>query len=394
MADVRAFVGLRYAEPLERVVAPPYDVLDEEQVAAYRATSPHNVVHLTRPGQDYEGAGRLLERWLAEGVLVEEAQPAMYLHRTEFVTPPRPGRTGGPRTRLDLLTILRLVPYEEGVVLPHERTHRGPREDRLALLRATRACLEPIWLLAEGLRPLLEEAPGGEERRFAFAGERHTLRRLTDAGWLEAVRTALARSPLLIADGHHRYETSLAYAREVETRDHRAGLEDRGSGAAGFTLALITDLADPGLVVLPTHRLLRAGIAVTGGEEVGSLEELLRALEGRPAAGTYREGKFQLLPLEGDLAVVELHHQVIDNLLGRRDPEDYLAYTRDAEEAVRWVDSGRGVAAFFLGAPDLAAVLKAAREGKTMPQKSTYFHPKPPSGMVLYRFDRSQGSTV
>ncbi|HLH68039.1 MAG TPA: DUF1015 domain-containing protein [Candidatus Dormibacteraeota bacterium] len=390
MADLRPFVGLRYSEPLGSVVAPPYDVLSEEEVAAYRAVSPHNVVHLTRPGSDYQGAARLLERWLREGVLVEEPEPAMYLHRTEFVAAPRPGRPGGPRTRLDLLAILRLVPYEEGVVLPHELTHRGPKEDRLALLRTTRACLEPIWLLAEGLRPLLERAPAGEECSFEFAGERHTLRRLTEIGWLEAVRSALAVRSLLIADGHHRYETALTYARESEGREPGSGPGGGGHEvAAGFTLALVTDLADPGLMVLPTHRLLRAGIAVTGGREVGSLEELLGALEGQVAAGTYRGGKFQLLPLEGDLAVVELHRQVIDNILGRRDPEEYLAYTRDAEEAVRWVDSGRAVAAFFLGAPDLAMVLKAAREGKTMPQKSTYFHPKPPSGMVLYRFEQS-----
>jgi uncharacterized protein (DUF1015 family) len=387
MAEVRAFAGLRYAEPLEPVVAPPYDVLDEGEVAAYRDRSPHNVVHLTRPGQDYEGAGRLLERWLAEGVLVEEAEPAMYLHRTEFTVPSGAGRPGGPRTRLDLLAILRLAPYEEGAVLPHEHTHRAPKEDRLSLLRATRTALEPIWLLAEGLRPLLEGAPEGEERGFEFAGERHQLRRLTEGRWLEAVRSALAERPLLIADGHHRYETALAYAREVGALGPQAGAGG-GEPGAGFTLALITDLADPGLIVLPTHRLLRAGIAVTGGEEVGSLEELLGALEGRVAAGTYREGRFQLLPLEGEVAVVELHRQVIDNLLGRRDPEAYLAYTRDAEEAVRWVDSGRGVAAFFLGTPDLGMVLKAARKGKTMPQKSTYFHPKPPSGMVLYRLDR------
>jgi uncharacterized protein (DUF1015 family) len=395
MADLRPFVGLRYARPLASVVAPPYDVLTEEEVAAYRAVSPYNVVHLTRPGSDYEGAACLLERWLMEGVLVEEPEPAMYLHRTEFVVASRPGRPGEPRTRLDLLAVLRLVPYEERIVLPHELTHRGPKEDRLALLRSTRACLEPIWFLVEGLRPILERAPAGEERSFEFAGERHTLRRLTDVDWLEAVRSAMAPRSLLIADGHHRYETALAYAREVEEQGSETGPRGRGlEVAAGFTLALVTDLADPGLVVLPTHRLLRAGISVAGGEEIGSLEELLDALEGQVAAGTYRDGKFQLLPLEGDLAVVELHRQVIDNILGRRDPEEYLVYTRDPEEAVRWVDSGRAMAAFFLGTPDLGMVLKAAREGKTMPQKSTYFHPKPPSGMVLYRLERSQASAV
>ena len=368
MADVRAFRALRYAEELGPVVAPPYDVLTEDQVAELRSRSPHSVVWLTRPGGDYEGAARLLQEWTADGVLVRDDEPAMYLHRTEF----------DGRVRLDVMAVLRLVPYAERVVLPHELTHRGPKEDRLALLRATGTCLEPLWFLAAGLRPLLDAAPAGEERSFTFAGERHLLRRVSDPSWVSRIGDLLAAQPVLIADGHHRYETTLAYAQEVG---------GDGAAAARFTLALLTDLADPGLVILPTHRLLRSGVAVTGGEPAGSLEETLQALPGQMAVGTYRAGRFQVLPLEGEVPVVELHRQVIDNVLGRRSAEEQLAYTRDAEEAVRWVDSGAGVAAFFLAAPDLAAVMKVAREGRTMPQKTTYFHPKPPSGMVMHRLD-------
>lgn len=374
MADVRAFRALRYAEPLEAVLAPPYDVVSEEQVLEYRARSPHNVVRLTRPGTDYEGAARLLHEWIAGGVLVEDGEPAMYLHRIEW----------DGRARLDLLADLRLVPYEDRVVLPHELTHRGPKEDRLALMRATATSLEPLWFLAGGVRELLEAAPSGqenEETAFLYAGERHTLRRVADPEWVARVIDHLAAQSVLIADGHHRYETALAYSQEV------------GGGPAAasrFTLALVTDLADPGLVVLPTHRLLKAGVEVTGGQAAGSLEETLAALRGRVAAGTYRNGRFQVLPLEGEVAVMELHRQVIDNILGKRSAEEYLSYTRDPEEAVRWVDSGAGVAAFFVDAPDLAAVLKAAREGNTMPQKTTYFHPKPPSGMVFHSLDRER----
>jgi uncharacterized protein (DUF1015 family) len=151
-------------------------------------------------------------------------------------------------------------------------------------------------------------------------------------------------------------------------------------------MALLTDMADPGLEVLPTHRVLKAGVEITGGIPAASLDETLAAIEGAVAAGTYRGGRFQVLPLEGEVAVVELHRQVIDNILGGREAEDLLLYTRDASEAVRWVDEGRGVAAFFLGRPDLHAVLKLAGEGKTMPQKSTYFHPKMPSGVVIQPF--------
>jgi uncharacterized protein (DUF1015 family) len=368
VADVRPLPALRYAEPLEPVVAPPYDVLSEEQVAQYRARSPHNVVHLTRPGDDYEGAARLLREWIASGVLREESGPRMYVHRTEFEG----------RTRTDLMAALRLQPYEDRAVLPHELTHRGPREDRLALMRATRASLEPLWFLAEDLLPQLDAAPEGEELALEFGPEHHTLHAVPAGDWTSSVSRALAQRPVLIADGHHRYETTLAYSQEA------GGGAD---AASRFTLALLTDVSDPGLIVLPTHRLLKAGVSVTGGEPVGSLQELLGALRGRVAAGTYRAGEFQVLPLEGEVSVLELHRQVIDNVLGKRVPEDYLAYTRDPEEAVRWVDSGAGVAAFFLDKPDLAAVLKIAREGRTMPQKTTYFYPKPPSGMLFHLLD-------
>src|SRR5262249_20256604 len=122
-------------------------------------------------------------------------------------------------------------------------------------------------------------------------------------------------------------------------------------------------------------------------EPMGSLDETLNALHGRVAAGAYRDGRFQVLPLEGEVPVVELHRQVIDNILGKRSAEEYLRYTRDTEEAARWVDSAAGVSAFFLGGPELAAVLQVGREGKTMPQKPTFFFPKPPSGMVFHRLD-------
>jgi uncharacterized protein (DUF1015 family) len=298
-------------------------------------------------------------------VLREDA-PAMYVHEQG--------------SRRDLILALRLEPYEKRIVLPHERTHRGPKEDRLALMRATRASLEPLWFLyddASAARALLSEITAREPDVEVADSERLWV--VPAGDWTRRVTAMLASQPVLIADGHHRYETTLAYAEEA------GGGQD---SASRFTLALLSDLSDPGLHVAATHRVLKAGIAVTGGEPAGSLEEVLAAIEGRVAAGVYRDGRFQVLELEGgEVAVVELHRQVIDNLLGKRNPEDYLLYTRDAGEAVRWVDEGVGVTAFFLGRPDLRAVLKLAHEGKTLPQKSTYFHPKPPSGMVIHRLD-------
>lgn len=333
-------------------------------------------MHLTRPGSDYAGAGATFRRWLADGILHPDP-PSLYVHEVEL---------DGKR-RLDLVAALRLQPYSDRVVLPHERTHRGPKEDRLALMRATGASLEPLWFLYDGAGtgiPAVLELAASRAPAAAFTGAegtRHRLWLISDPGIHELVHLALESVPVLIADGHHRYETTLAYSEEL------GGAPDSSSR---FTLALLTDLADPGLVVLPTHRVISTGVAVTGGEPVETLDEMLAAIDGRVAAGVYREGRFQVLPLEGDVAIVELHQQVIDNILGKRNPEEHLLYTRDAAEAVRWVDEGAGTAAFFLPPPDLRQVLTLARQGKTLPQKATYFHPKPPSGMVFHRLERDR----
>ncbi|HEY4912728.1 MAG TPA: DUF1015 domain-containing protein [Candidatus Dormibacteraeota bacterium] len=377
MADVRALPGIRYqlarVGDLSRLVAPPYDVIPEPQVARYEELSPYNVVRLTRPGRDYDRAARTFQDWLAGGILAPDP-PSMYVHEVRF----------DGRRRRDLIAALRLQPYEDRVVLPHERTHRGPKEDRLALLRATKASLEPLWFLYEGRGSGLSqitEVVSARNPAVVFTGPEGTEHRLwviSDPALHSAVHAGLEPLPVLIADGHHRYETSLTYSEEV------GGDAD---AASRFTLALLTDLDDPGLEVLPTHRLLKAGVAVTGGDEVAGLEETITALRGQVAVGAYRDHRFQVLPLEGEMAVVELHRQVIDNILGKRSPEDFLSYTRDPAEAVRWVDEGAGSAAFFLDAPDLRMVLKLAQEGKTLPQKSTYFHPKPPSGMVFFELN-------
>ena len=355
-------------------MAPPYDVLSDADVERYRSQSPYNVVHLTRPGTDYKGAAQRLEHWLEERILVLEP-PSMYVHEVAF----------DGRVRRDLITSLRLHDYADGIILPHERTHPGPKQDRLALLRATRVALEPLWFLYEGADsgvPAILELVAGRNPAVSFAltedGTRHRFWVISDPGIHASIHEVMEGRQLLIADGHHRYETALAFAKEA------------GGGpeaATNFTLALLTEISDPGLVVLPTHRVLKAGVAVTGGEPKGSLAETLAALEGRAAAGVYRDGQFQVLPLEGEVPVVELHEQVIDNILGRRSLEENILYTRDPEEAVRWVDEGVGTAAFFLGPPDLRQVLKLAQQGKTLPQKATYFHPKPPSGMVFERLE-------
>jgi len=357
-------------------MAPPYDVIPDSDLAHYRSLSPYNVVHLTRPGTDYEGAAMTFERWLDDRILEPESR-SMYVHEVEF----------DGRVRRDLIASLRLQPYSDKVVLPHERTHRGPKEDRLALLRATKVSLEPLWFLYEGAQTgigAVLDRVAGRAPAVTFTGPEgngHRLWVISDPVIHASMHAALEDLPVLIADGHHRYETALAYAEEV------GGPPE---AASRFTLALLTDLGDPGLVVLPTHRVMKTGVAITGGEGKLTLEDTLGSLRGRVAAGVDRSHQFQVLPLEGEVALLELHEQVIDNILGRRSPEDYLLYTRDPAEAVRWVDEGVGTAAFFLDTPDIRQVLKLAQEGKTLPQKATYFHPKPPSGMVFDRLERDR----
>ena len=371
MAEVKPFRAVRYVEaagPLQSLVAPPYDVISPEERERFRAASSYNVVHLTLADDEAE-AGRLWREWRADGVLEDEPEGVWWLSQ-DYVGPDEVART-----REGLVAALRAEPYETRVVLPHERTHRGPKEGRLRLLRETRAQLEPLFFLYEGEPPARRP-----EREPDLEADGARLWQLSLHG-TKGVAEAFAERQLLIADGHHRYETALAYADEVG-----AGADD----PSRFTLALLTDLDDPGLAVLPTHRVMKSGIAVTGGDPKGSLDETLASLQGQVAAGIYRDHGYQVLPLEGDVAVLELHQQVIDNLLGKRSAEDQLLYTRDAEEAVRWVDEGVGVAAFFLDAPDLRQVLRLAREGKTLPQKATYFHPKPPSGMVFDRLERDR----
>jgi len=375
VADVRPLRGIRYSPEsvpdLGLAVVPPYDVIAEEALDGHRQRSPYNAVRLTRPGADHAEAARVRDGWLAAGALLQDAEPGFYLHEHLFPAGVRRGLMGS----------VRLQPYSDGAVLPHELTHRGPKEDRLALYRATAMAFEPLWFIYQGtgtaLPGLLAEGfARPPDVGFTFPeNEKHRFWRITELAWIERVHSALAGLPLLIADGHHRYETALAYAHEVR------GDPD---SSVHFALGLLVDMADPGLHVQPTHRVMRvAPVKVIGGEPAGSLAQVLAGIKGRVAAGHYAAGKFQVLPLEGDLALVEVHRQLIDNMLGKRTAEEGLVYTRDAEEAVRWVDEGKGQAAFFLDSPDLAVVLTLAQEGRTLPQKSTYFAPKPPTGMVF-----------
>ncbi len=352
MADVRPFRALRFDEgkagPLETLVAPPYDVISPDDRGRYLARSPFNVVHLTLPDSEDEAGGAFAD-WRREGVLVQEEEPAYWLLAQDYVGP-----DGVRRTRNGIVASLRAEPYDRGVVLPHERTHRGPKEGRLRLLRAVGAQLEPIFLLYEG--PALELP----DRQPDLEVEGARLWRVADA-------PDFSDTQLLIADGHHRYETALAFAEE---------------GGSPCLMVVLVPTRQEGLTIFPTHRVVERLDGVNGSEPSAGVGDALAALEelprDRPAVALYREGETRVLKgdePELDAAFVESFH-----------PEG-VTYTPQVEEAVAAVDSGRAEAAFLLRAPTIEQVRAVAERGETMPQKSTYFFPKLTSGLLFLPLD-------
>jgi uncharacterized protein (DUF1015 family) len=339
MAVVKPFRALRYDEavagPLETLVAPPYDVISEEQREQLRARSPHNVVRLTLPDSEEEAA-RALDEWRAEGVLVEEL-PAVWALEQDYVGP-----DGVARSRFGIVGSLKVEPYETGTVLPHERTHAGPKEGRLRLLRATHVQLEPIFLLYDGPAPV--ERPSRDPD---LEVEGAKLWRLDDPTLVRAFDD----KQLLIADGHHRYETALAFAQE------------EGTPASAQLLAVLVSTSDPGLEIFPTHRLFSEP----------------RHLEGNGAGGAEvteltREGSRIVHGPEGMLDV-----QLVDTL-----GHEGISYTADAAEAERRVRDGEAAVAYLLRPTRIEDVFAHARRGEVLPQKTTYFFPKLISGLLFH----------
>jgi uncharacterized protein (DUF1015 family) len=341
VADVRPFRAERYGEragPLEELVAPPYDVIRPEERLEYLSRSPYNVVHLTLPDSE-EQAAHDLAAWRANGIVVRDAEPAAWALTQSYVGP-----DGVPRTRNGVVVTLRLEPYDRGVVLPHERTHAGPKEGRLRLLRATRTQLEPIFLLHDG-EPV--DVPG-REPDLALNGERL---------WrLDAVPDVSGQ--LLIADGHHRYETALAFHEEDRTE------------ASGWMMVVLVSTQEQGLTIFPTHRIARSVDGVKGAEIERPGTEL-------PGVVLYRgNGRYELVEGEG------LDVEIVDRL----EPVG-VTYTPRREEAEAAVDRGDAEGAFLLRPARIDDVFTYARRGEVLPQKTTYFFPKLTSGLLFFPLD-------
>jgi len=352
VAVVRPFRALRYEPaiggPLESLVAPPYDVIGQEEREALLRQSPYNVVHLTLPDSEEEAAASLTE-WSRRGVLVRDPDPACWWLAQEYVGP-----DGVARRREGLVAALRLEPYDNRIVLPHERTHAGPKEGRLRLLRATRTQLEPLFFLWDGAvevdglgEPELEADEGGVVSR---------LWRLA-AEFSDGLAEELGDAQLLIADGHHRYETALTFHAE------------EGSEASAWLLAVIVPTGQEGLTIFPTHRVARNAGAAAGTPIEPPGDDL-------PGPVLYRAEQYELLDGGG------LDPEIVDSA-----GPSGVTYTPRRDEAVATVDRGEAEAAFLLRPTRIEDVWDVARRGDVMPQKSTFFYPKLTSGLLLLPLD-------
>jgi uncharacterized protein (DUF1015 family) len=447
MADIAPFRALRYnpelVPDLASVVTPPYDVISPEGQARYHARHPHNVIRLilardARPGTPeptrYERAGAAFRLWQAEGILRRDAAPALYLSEQTFSL-----GSGHRVSRCGVLAMVRLAEYEEGTVLPHERTFPKYKADRLALMRAAPANLEAIF----GFYPGPAEPMGGLLARHMasqpavdFADEDGTRQRLwilRDRGDIRSITQGLRDRPVVIADGHHRYETALHFRAERRAAIGISGGAERRPSE--FVLMHLTCAEDPGLVILPTHRLIRQRPPLEGGalrEALGRLFRVeTRPLDSRNPAQTvrlvlaelgdrrrlapvfaiYTGGPEALLLTLQDLGIVDeflreghsptyarldvaiLHRLVIERILGVHPTgagDEAISYTRDEAQAVQVVASGGAHVALFQNPPEVSQVEAVARSGERMPQKSTYFYPKLLSGLVISPLEPSE----
>jgi uncharacterized protein (DUF1015 family) len=434
MAQIIPFHGTLYdpaaVGSIRDVVAPPYDIIDPAGQQALHDRHPQNIIRLElgfdQPGDDatknrYTRAADTLRAWLKSGALKRDAQPAMYYHTIEYA-PPSDARA--PRKTLrGILTTSKLEPLDSGHIYPHENTRLAAKTDRLNLLKACKSNLSPIWLLysdpQNAVLGLLERAVKGQPPRIDFQddhGCRQQLWSITDAAVLAQIVDIMRSKPLFIADGHHRYETALNYQR---FRRQQAGPSETPK-PYDAVLMLLSPLEDPGLTVLPTHRVTTTPlppyptIKTQLGEkfdfkefpfsgetkaEVGA--QLIEALRtnGRtaPTFGLALKGEPRYVTLSlkpshrpdanasprAKLDVSLLQQLVVSTLCPTQQEQEAILYTKDDHEALGWVADGTGTGALLLNATKVSEVQAVATAGERMPHKSTYFFPKPLTGLVI-----------
>lgn len=416
MAKLSPLRGVRYntakIENPSGVLAPPYDIISAEAKERLYTQSPYNIVQIDF-GKDFPGdseaenkytrSAAFLCEWLASGILVRDDRPAFYCYEVEY-------SMGGERLKFrGLLGMVGIEPFEAGVVLPHEETHSKPKSDRLNLLRATNANISPIFSLysserkitsgilaaaAESSSPLIANGASPLIEGTDSLGSVHRMWRIDDPADIAAISDEMADKKIFIADGHHRYETSLAHMNET-------------GGRASRVLMFLANMEEPGLTVLPTHRLVSA----LPGDAVSRLKAAFSVSETDPAHpatllaetalraknhsfGFYSGGKGYVIEIErgsftdappplGSLDVTVLHRLIMERTLGVKE----FAYEMDPAVSMRLVDEGRYDAAFLLNPTRLHELRDVALAGRRMPPKSTYFYPKLMTGMVISMLD-------
>jgi uncharacterized protein (DUF1015 family) len=433
MADIRPFTGYRYAlekpEDLGRFVAPPYDMIDTAAVSRLYDTDPVNVVRIIQNRKEqsdtenrdrHHRAASFLNAWISSGVLAKDPQPSLYVYRHDF--PVRQGGAEVVHQRTAVIALVKLVDYDQGLVLPHEYTLSGPKIDRYELLSATRTHSELIF----GLVPddgtlhadILSCIQGPPEGVFESEGEvRHSLFRTSNARSIESLTQALAGKKVLIADGHHRYETALSFYRDTRNPAH------------AYALMALVSMADPGLVIRPFHRLVRTSPGALSAPLHGALAQFfdvnylgeasratvrafldngagcemmlldssdkrLYGLTLNAAGDAYLTGNPRgMSRLWNRLDVSKINSIVVNKLLSLPLDgvvlHDLIDYVNDPDAAYGAAlgapDSYRG--AFFIRPLDIATVNAIVSGGERMPQKSTNFFPKFFSGLVFNRLE-------
>jgi uncharacterized protein (DUF1015 family) len=430
MAEVQPLRGLRYShtrvQDLAKVITPPYDVISKEAQARYYEQHPYNIIRLefgaaqdtdTNLNNVYTRAAATFSEWRLQGVLQHEQQACYYLYQQTFTHDQQ------TYTRTSLLARVRLEPWENRVVLPHENTLAKAREDRLQLLRACSANFSPIMSLYDDpqgrIRRLLSDyASHAEVQIKDDAGEGHILQPIRDAQHIALIHDFFAQRQLYIADGHHRYTTALNYQQEVLEQRKELTEED----GINFVLMALIDVDDPGMLVLPTHRLLFAlppevcdrltheylaryfdVSTLSQADPQHALRALAETGQQRPSLLIQRADQTLLLSLNGtgraymeesghsaawnklDVAIAQ---RLLLEAILKLSPEDMAAgshvrYTHDTAQAFQAVQSGEAQAAILLNATPLQQVCAVARADDRMPQKSTYIYPKLISGLVI-----------
>jgi uncharacterized protein (DUF1015 family) len=428
MADIRAFRGFRYdparVGPLSEVVCPPYDVIDPALQAQLYALSPYNAIRLelTRdeggsPSAKYEQAATTLRRWLLEGILRQDTARSLYLYEQEFEW------EGIRRCRRGFFARVRLEPFGRGSIYPHEQTLAGPKADRLQLYRATGFNISPVFGLYPDptqeviglLEPFTQMAPPLEARD--HLGVIHRLWVVTDSSAISRAVGAMGPRPIYIADGHHRYETGLKYLEELQA----AGEASDPEHPAHFTLMMLVGMNDPGLVILPTHRLIDAPRPVCWADLEGYLSPHFELVQ---RCGPEAEAAWEYLQLDGSqhvlalgtaadrqwivlrlrdpeimarlapehslawrgLAVSILHRLVLEHLL----PVDLFGapprcrYVHRLDEVLASWGQGDCRLAALVPPATMDHLTAVAAAGETMPPKSTYFYPKLLTGLVFH----------